>query len=51
MPAPMTVPYPKTWLAIEGQLQKLRDGGLIIADEPAAADFLRHLNYLRVGSS
>lgn len=43
----MTVPYPKTWLAIEGQLQKLRDGGLLIADEAAAADFLRHLNYYR----
>ncbi len=43
----MSIPYPKTWLPIAGQLQKLRDGGLQIADDAAAADFLSHLNYYR----
>lgn len=41
----MSVPYPKTWISIADQLQKLRNRGLVIADAVAAADFLRHLNY------
>ena len=43
----MSIPYPKTWLSIEGQLQKLRTGGLQIEDDAVASDFLRHLNYYR----
>jgi abortive infection bacteriophage resistance protein len=43
----MSIPYQKPWLPIGDQLQKLRTGGLQIADDAAAAGFLRHLNYYR----
>lgn len=41
----MSVPYPKTWLSVPDQLQKLQGRGLVIADTTAASDFLRHINY------
>ena len=43
----MTTPYAKPWLSIPDQLQKLKDYGLVVGDEAAARDFLRHLNYYR----
>ncbi len=43
----MTIPYAKPWLSIPDQLQKLKDYGLVVGDEAAARDFLRHLNYYR----
>lgn len=43
----MSVPYPKTWLSVHEQLQKLQSRRLVIADLDAAADFLRHINYYR----
>lgn len=43
----MTVAYTKGWRSIPEQLEKLKRGGLIIADEAEAASFLRHLNYYR----
>lgn len=43
----MTTPYAKPWLSIPDQLQKLKDYGLVVGDEAAACDFLRHLNYYR----
>lgn len=43
----MKVPYPKKWLPIADQLQKLCDAGLAIEDQKEAEDFLRHLNYYR----
>ena len=47
----MTTPYAKPWLSIPDQLQKLKDYGLVIGDEAAARDFLRHLNYYRFSGS
>ena len=43
----MKVPYTKQWLSIQDQIEKLKKDGLVIADETAAAHFLRHLNYYR----
>ncbi|MDD4441198.1 MAG: Abi family protein [Kiritimatiellae bacterium] len=43
----MLVPYTKTWLSISGQVQKLKDYGLIIRDDTAAGLFLQHINYFR----
>lgn len=43
----MRVAYTKKWLSIEGQIEKLKKGGLVIEDEATAADFLRHLNCYR----
>ena len=43
----MSVPYPKKWLSVPEQLQKLQGRGLVIADMAAAADFLSHINYYR----
>lgn len=43
----MSVPYPKKWLSVPDQLQKLQGRGLVIADMTAAADFLSHINYYR----
>jgi len=40
-------PYDKPWLSIPDQLQKLKDYGLTIADEPGAHAFLQHINYYR----
>ena len=39
----MKVPYPKKWLPIADQLQKLSDAGLDIEDQKEAENFLRHL--------
>jgi len=41
----MRVSYPKTWLSVSDQLQKLTDRGLVIADSVRATDFLSHINY------
>lgn len=41
----MSVPYPKKWLSIPEQIEKLKGRGLVIADQVAAADMLRHINY------
>lgn len=43
----MSAPYPKKWLSVPDQLQKLQDRGLVIADMTAATDFLTHINYYR----
>ncbi len=43
----MSVPYPKKWLSVPDQLQRLLSRGLVISDMAAAADFLSHLNYYR----
>lgn len=43
----MSVRYPKKWLSVPDQLQKLQGRGLVIADVATAADFLSHLNYYR----
>ena len=43
----MSVPYPKKWLSVTEQIQRLQSRGLIIADMATAADFLSHLNYYR----
>ena len=43
----MPVPYTKTWLSISGQVQKLKDAGLVIRDDTAASLFLQHINYFR----
>ena len=43
----MTDPYTKPWLSIDDQLLKLESYGLSIPDRPAAANFLKHLNYYR----
>lgn len=43
----MPIPYTKQWLSISGQIQKLKDYGLVIRDETAAAFFLQHINFYR----
>mgnify|MGYP001067855754 CR=1 FL=1 len=43
----MTIPYSKLWHSLADQLQRLKDSGLIIHNDEAAIDFLRHLNYYR----
>ena len=43
----MTSPYTKVWLSIADQLKKLKSYGLVVAEDGAACDFLRHLNYYR----
>lgn len=43
----MSVSYPKTWLSVHDQLQKLEERGLVIDDPDAAAEFLHHINYYR----
>ena len=43
----MSSPYTKPWLSIVDQLDRLKSYGLLVADDKAACDFLRHLNYYR----
>jgi len=43
----MNVSYPKTWLSVSDQLQKLANRGLVIVDHVAATEFLSHINYYR----
>jgi abortive infection bacteriophage resistance protein len=43
----MSIPYSKPWLPIPDQLQKLKSYGLTVADDTAACEFLRHINYYR----
>ena len=40
-------PYPKGWLDYDGQVDKLRKRGLVIADVDAARRFLAYSNYYR----
>ena len=39
--------YPKKWLSLPQQIEKLKTYGLSIPDEGAAATFLYHINYYR----
>jgi abortive infection bacteriophage resistance protein len=41
----MSIPYPKNWLSVPDQLQKLQARGLVITDPVSAAEFLSHVNY------
>lgn len=43
----MKIPYSKPWLSVPDQLKKLKSYGLVVENEPAALNFLRHLNYYR----
>lgn len=43
----MATPYPKKWISIQEQIDKLKQAGLSIGDEVAAEAFLKHINYYR----
>lgn len=45
--ANMRIPYTKPWLDVPDQVAKLKARGLSIADEAAAARFIRYVNYYR----